>query len=380
MAPILLYNRRLFTPNFFWSTWSSKMPYVPSVTNSDCQQVDQLVRPPALDKPTAQPSPAKPPQQPSISVTPTAPTYSSPVSWKQILSTMSAKGQPAYERQRRSPVERALFQLLFAMTKGAEFPHSVSVLIQVFEDLQLMAYSLKHHLDVPYAPQWLASILHPADWTRDSWGVFVPVFWLCFAATMLTTGLMAYVAVQFQRGSFKYVWPLALLRYLSTLLTSLLFEPMVTIFLIALQCIDSPDGTGKVFSQFRTVSCNGANLSVLALGVLGLALLIPLGLLITYVFVECSPSSKNPHAKANGYCDLVYLVVKVHCEGFLFFLVAYLTLSLRARHCWSSSSTTRLLTNPWWLNSSSFPCWCTFTAVICHISLKTLCACESGFS
>ncbi|KAI8917505.1 hypothetical protein DFJ77DRAFT_308397 [Powellomyces hirtus] len=214
---------------------------------------------------------------------------------------------PEKEIKRESPVEKAVFRLLNAMTKGSEPPPAVSILLQTLEDAQLLSFCIDA---VPYFPHALHYVLHPFTWTESDYNSFYGFFWCCLGALTLNIALMIFVGVQFQKGSFRWMWPLVLLRWLSVLLTTVLFEPLVSIFVMAINC--SHDEAGNfVVAAFPEVTCTGAHIPAIILGCIGVLLIVPFGLLINYVFVECEPNSRDPHAKAHGYMELLYMLLKI---------------------------------------------------------------------
>ncbi|KAJ3005174.1 hypothetical protein HKX48_000836, partial [Thoreauomyces humboldtii] len=196
------------------------------------------------------------------------------------------------------------------MTKGAEFPHAVSIFFQILEDAQWLAFSVDPKLNIPFVPSWFSYVLHPFSWTHIHYNYLVSTFWTFFSVLMINISLMIYVTRQFQKGRFTVLWPLVLLRYLSTVLTTVLFEPLVAVFFAAVNC-ERDDAGNLVVASHPDVPCAGSHVPLVALGCLGIVLIVPFGLLINYVFVESDPSSRNPHAKAHGYCELIYMIAKM---------------------------------------------------------------------
>ncbi|TPX66945.1 hypothetical protein SpCBS45565_g04121 [Spizellomyces sp. 'palustris'] len=225
---------------------------------------------------------------------------------------MQGAGAGKMEPNRQSTLEKAIFQLLYAMTKGAEFSPAIGLIHQLVEDMQFLVVPWDSRTLIKYAPTWLDYVFDPFRWATHNYAYLRVVLWILFAGVMMTFVMVGVVAAQFKKGSFQWIWPLVLLRYSSTLISTVLFQPIVEIFVITVYCRTDP-GTGNlIVGDMTEFTCFSAeHLPMFVSACLGIILMVPFGALINYVFVECEPGSRNPGAKAHGMCDLVYLICKI---------------------------------------------------------------------
>ncbi|KNC99207.1 uncharacterized protein SPPG_09279 [Spizellomyces punctatus DAOM BR117] len=225
---------------------------------------------------------------------------------------MQGAGAGKMDPNRQSTLEKAIFQLLYAMTKGAEFSPAIGVIHQLVEDMQFLVVPWDSRTLIKYAPRWLDYVFDPFRWATHNYLYLRVVLWILFAGVMMTFLMVGVVAAQFKKGSFKWIWPLVLLRYSSTLISTVLFQPIVEIFVVTVYCRSDPATGNLIVGDMTEVACFSAeHLPMFVSACLGIILIVPFGALINYVFVECEPGSRNPGAKAHGMCDLVYLICKL---------------------------------------------------------------------
>jgi hypothetical protein len=105
-------------------------------------------------------------------------------------------------------------------------------------------------------------------------------------------------------GRFKSIWPLHVLRGLTTLLTTVLFMPIVEVFSFALAC-KNHDGH-YVHDHFDNLLCySSTHMAITILAIIGLVVFVPFTMAVILVYLEPLPTPRisdswNPMGKPHG--------------------------------------------------------------------------------
>ncbi|KAJ3334840.1 hypothetical protein HDU93_007184 [Gonapodya sp. JEL0774] len=142
-------------------------------------------------------------------------------------------------------------------------------------------------------PSWMPYIWNPFVARPASYSSFLIIFaaaWLV-VATLIST--IIFCGFSFTKGKFKAIWPLTLLRAGTLLAVGILSIPIGEVFLTVLDCHDG------VLQLYPDVACFTTAVH-----------LVPF-ILSTLVYVDGNPSAlKNPHTRAQGRTDMLYLLIK----------------------------------------------------------------------
>ncbi|KAI8820660.1 uncharacterized protein EV422DRAFT_567555 [Fimicolochytrium jonesii] len=214
---------------------------------------------------------------------------------------MGGSDRDDYEKGlRMSHFEKTIFTFLYTMCKDAEHSSIFAYFMIVVEDVQMISFSWDPEA-VWGLPNVVRGIMYPLNFVEHNYKVLQVLFGLSMCVIALT-----------HRGGFQWIWPLILLRALSTVVATALFMPFMEIFVLTTVCESNIDGGGHHLKYFPDNRCfTPEHLPIFILSVVGLAFTLPFGLFINYIYVIPRPDSKNPAAKAHGMLDVLYFVLKV---------------------------------------------------------------------
>ncbi|KAJ3035925.1 hypothetical protein HDV00_003326 [Rhizophlyctis rosea] len=209
---------------------------------------------------------------------------------------------------RHSAMEKGVFTLLYCLCKDVSIPPILAHVITFIEDLQLLSFSWipQVYSTVPHVLEW---ILSPLSFVGIKYTYLQVFSWLFIGILFCTIALTAFVGYCFKTGTFKYIWPLILLRGLTILITTVLFIPGLELIVKALLCQKQPDGVYYLI-LFPDQPLFASHLPLFAFSLVAGVILLPYGLLVNVLYVDSEPASKDPTAKAHGLIDALYFISK----------------------------------------------------------------------
>ncbi|KAI8816899.1 uncharacterized protein EV422DRAFT_265038 [Fimicolochytrium jonesii] len=220
----------------------------------------------------------------------------------------SKRGQTRLIREH--PFVAAIFGLLHAMTHGNEIPVTMGCALSVLEDLQLFSFALRPNMGYGKMPSWFPLIFNPMSAKPDDDIRFAALFYIAFVVTIFTAGLTLVVGFSMKGSQIRVVWPLQILRIMTTLLATVLFIPLLEIFLHGLACMDTSNHTVLLVSS--PSSCfTSKYLPEFILSIISLLYLSVQGVVISLIFFRIDPMGKDPHAKTTGRIDALYSCLRM---------------------------------------------------------------------
>ncbi|KAI9221539.1 hypothetical protein BC828DRAFT_380693 [Blastocladiella britannica] len=196
-----------------------------------------------------------------------------------------------------SRVEKSLFSVAFITTHDNELPSRLSWFLTFLEDIQWLSFPFSDSLhsdisEIAYA------IPEPLRFFHD-YPTVLGINALALTVVFTTIGLIACVVFLMHRQAKIPIWSLRLLRILCSLVLTTLSIPILTTFIGGIACT----GPGGTLSEYNVPCSSATTLPLVIFNVLGLVAFVPLLLLGSLVFIETSPTSESPLAKAHGRVD-----------------------------------------------------------------------------
>ncbi|KAI9222600.1 hypothetical protein BC828DRAFT_437483, partial [Blastocladiella britannica] len=241
-----------------------------------------------------------------------------------------------------SAFEKTIFDVAYICTHDNDFPPRASWLLTILEDLQWLSFVFSQELfeDVPF---WIAAVTEPVRLLTNYEGFSIAnviALILVFTSALMIMG----VSYLMHKEAKVPIWTLRLLRWLATLILTVFSIPIVTFFIGGVDCLGRLAHYG--------VSCSTIpQLPLTVLDALGLVLYIPLLVVGSLVFIETSPTSTNPLAKAHGRVECAAVTFRI-----LFVILQQVLLPMGNAATWCylvlvSAGFAYLF----WLKSSSLP-------------------------
>ncbi|KAI8823194.1 uncharacterized protein EV422DRAFT_523714 [Fimicolochytrium jonesii] len=209
-----------------------------------------------------------------------------------------------------SALEKTVFTFLYTMCKDADHSSFFAYILLVIEDVQLISFSWVPEA-IPGLPHIIPEVMYPLEAVFPHYDVFLVLFFIAIATMSATIVLATFSAISLQQGSFKWIWPLVLLRLLSSMVATVFFMPFMEIFILAVVCRPLSPGATPHLSDFPETECfTASHWPIFILAILGLLVTVPFGILVNYIYVIPTPDSRNPMAKAHGLFDVLYFILK----------------------------------------------------------------------
>ncbi|KXS13281.1 hypothetical protein M427DRAFT_382115 [Gonapodya prolifera JEL478] len=151
--------------------------------------------------------------------------------------------------RKRSHLEHILFSVLNSMVSGNEVPSSLAYPLTIFEDLQLLYFCWHPGYSFPGMPSWIHYIWNVLAYRPDAYSTFLVLLGIAVLIIVTLVATIVFSGISFNRGKFKYMWPLSLLRAGTMLAVGVLNIPITEVLLVSLDC------TGGVLTTYPQVSC-----------------------------------------------------------------------------------------------------------------------------
>ncbi|ORZ36428.1 hypothetical protein BCR44DRAFT_73304 [Catenaria anguillulae PL171] len=211
--------------------------------------------------------------------------------------------------------EKTLFQIAYLTTRDTDFPPTLSWALTVIEDLLWFSFPFTANLH-PSLPPLLVSLI-------DSYAVLSDYVWfkianaVVIATIFFTTALVGGVVVSMHRRINVPIYVLRLLRLLCALIMTALSIPFATILFMGLNCFSK----GEL--PLMGVKCVSVeHIPFLVLSPIAIVIFLVMVVVGALTFIDSSPTSTNPLAKAHGRLDaqaamlrLLFVLLKVNVAG-----------------------------------------------------------------
>eukprot|EP00698_Gefionella_okellyi_P014651 TRINITY_DN4068_c0_g1_i1.p1 TRINITY_DN4068_c0_g1~~TRINITY_DN4068_c0_g1_i1.p1 ORF type:complete len:1138 (-),score=235.04 TRINITY_DN4068_c0_g1_i1:2085-5447(-) len=201
----------------------------------------------------------------------------------------------------RLRLEQALFGMLFTIVRENNFYSNLSLIAILIEWSQMITFALSSKYPWGQTTGVVFFYTEQIQLSVYRYGedVFVITFWTCFGLVFLTIILAVFVSLNFMMGWLRAMWPIQLLRLLSSLLIPVFYIPLLKTLLQIFACDTVP------------FICSSPHYSVyIAASLVSMFLLIPFALLMSFAYFDPQPNTSYILAKAHTYTDLLATVAK----------------------------------------------------------------------
>ncbi|ORX52160.1 hypothetical protein BCR36DRAFT_582656 [Piromyces finnis] len=203
-------------------------------------------------------------------------------------------------------IEETIFSLLYIMVKENSFPQILAIICLIVEDYQVLNFVFRTEW-FPTMPHIVPILVDVLSFEMASVSAFRVLMVIMFIFVIAVISSAVYVAISFHAGRFKSLWPILILRNITTFLMSIFYIPGVHIFIGFIVC------SNGYLVRFEEEKCyTPIHLPFFICSIIGLCLFIPYTVLMSSVFVDPLPYNKgNPLTKASGREDLIYCLYRL---------------------------------------------------------------------
>ncbi|KAI8610137.1 hypothetical protein BC830DRAFT_1221825, partial [Chytriomyces sp. MP71] len=181
-------------------------------------------------------------------------------------------------------IQNIVFSVLFSMAHGNNAGALLEYGTDIVEDLQLTAFLLAPEFTVAYwLPPWLVAASN-ADFQTMELNQYEVYFFLAIASVILLVVNMIFVAVGIMRGKQVSMFPIKLLRFLATVLPTVLYIPIFEVLVSVLTCNHViPRGPDDVMTLENTSCSNPTRWPLVVISIIALLVYVPTGVSLAAV-------------------------------------------------------------------------------------------------
>jgi len=151
---------------------------------------------------------------------------------------------------------------------------------------------------------------------------YVITFYLTVAVIILVFINIIYVSYAFSKKRVSAIWPVVILRSITSLVFTLFFLPLTQLLVEMIQCQNSSDGSGRyVLSNFEDIECfKGTHIIHATVAIVITALFAIVGLVVAFAYFEVRMLTEDSTARQHSRGDVIFTINKILLQlGFAFF-------------------------------------------------------------
>lgn len=234
----------------------------------------------------------------------------------------------------RNVTQQVFYNLLYSMVKNNDLPMKAAVFLTILEDIQLFSFAWDPQFGFGSAiPGWVVAFFAPIN-SMVSLSYFGFVITFCFVFILITTAVLFIVVcgIFFHKGRFTAIWPLHVLRGLTTFITTVMLLSLLEFLTAAIACTHvDENGNSGYLTMFPEIHCfRSSHIVVFVLTIVTLAVFMPFVITIVLVYIDPMPFPRghdewNALSRAHGRIDFVYVLIRIA----LAFLFAFTGTSLQ---------------------------------------------------
>lgn len=142
--------------------------------------------------------------------------------------------------------------------------------------------------------------------------VYLTIYYLFVLAVTLVILNILYVSYSFSRKYFTYTWPLYVLSKVAKIFVTVLFMPILELFLSLFVCkYDEIDGKYKNSTSTDVVCFEGFHILHMIISLIVSTIFLIICIIVAISFFECSEVSEEFEAKENSRSDIVMILSKL---------------------------------------------------------------------
>ncbi|EFA78155.1 hypothetical protein PPL_08805 [Heterostelium album PN500] len=226
--------------------------------------------------------------------------------------------------------EKGAYSVMYAMTKNNTFPKILTIFSTIIEFIQLVSFGFKAIF--PWGGEtgyWLTRIIAPFSHPSAlfKYQAYTILFWIVVSLMLLGFLNMFYVGYKFYQGKIANIHFIRTLRWFVSFTVSVLYIPIISLFLISLYCERDQIGQSvlaKFMDQDEKIQCFGSTNSPLA--AISIVLIIAFSLiafLTSLTYYEFDTTVTARFAKPHARFDVTILLVKTIFSFFFTLLYKY---------------------------------------------------------
>eukprot|EP01133_Synstelium_polycarpum_P002896 gene2896-3326_t len=214
-------------------------------------------------------------------------------------------------------LESGAFSVLYAMTKGNTFPKLATILSIMIEYIIFVSFGFKLAFvwggDTGY---WLKTILSPFSHPSNLFHYygFTVLFWVVISLMCLGFLNMIYVGYRFHQGRIASILYIRTLRWFVSTSVNLLYIPILSLFLISLNCSRDDKGDLVVtrFMRFdEDIACwNIQNAPIAVVSILFIVIFSIISFVSNLTYYEYDTNNRTRYAKPHARFDVSIMIVK----------------------------------------------------------------------
>eukprot|EP01135_Chromosphaera_perkinsii_P005693 Nk52_evm25s358 gene=Nk52_evmTU25s358 len=199
-----------------------------------------------------------------------------------------------------------VFGVLFVMAKDTSLPKEFVIMGMIIDFCQLLSFSMTNVF--PWNTTLTSALSTILLFIRFEWyleGSAISVMLIFYTCLFMVTGLLviaAYVGYEFSEKNFKNLWTLKVLRSVAGLFVTVLYIPILTVFIAMLDCSEQDDNLFDCFDMWHMIN-------IIASVVISI-LFMALSLLVAATFYEDDPLGDAGLARPHARLDAFYLFMK----------------------------------------------------------------------
>ena len=229
-------------------------------------------------------------------------------------------------------LKEIVFGVLYILIKDEDSSFFQPVVLSIIEVLQLLAYSFHPLLYSSWGNtnesviSMIYTILIKTQVVNYLQGqsqiLYLIIFYVGLLIIILLIANIVYVSASFSKSFFSSTWPLYVLRKGLKILLSVLFFPLLNLFISIFNCVNN--GT-IMYNYYVTdmVCFSGFHFLHLFLGVLASILLISITFTTALLYFELNDKLDDKMAKINSKCEVFQIFTKISLVFIFTFIPNY---------------------------------------------------------
>ena len=143
---------------------------------------------------------------------------------------------------------------------------------------------------------------------------YLLIFYSGITLVVLVLLDITYVSYALSKKNLTLLWPVKLLRNVVSLFVTVLFLPLLQLFVSMLACAENETETGYVHSNYRDVECwTGTHIIHAVAAILVSILFIIISIIVCLTYYESRTTTNDPSARTNSRTDTFHMIDKILC-------------------------------------------------------------------
>jgi len=213
-----------------------------------------------------------------------------------------------------------IFGVLFVMLKDDEDSLLASICLNVGDGIQNMILVFNNNVDFPWRNETFVtyfifglSLLQIEFWSSKlTWYSYLAVFYFFILIVFLVIIDIIYIGYSFSVKRFAVMWPLYVLRSTCSLFVTVLFMPLIDLFMSMAQC--QVENGELAHYAYKDVPCwKGMHILHGSLAIMITGIFFVICCIVGLTFFESKNEPNDPSARVNARGEIFQNVYKIVC-------------------------------------------------------------------